>query len=61
MAGLIEALRPVIEIVVKALLELFWEKANEADTAVEADRNRARRDRLAERVRRHKDGAHPAR
>jgi hypothetical protein len=60
MAGLLEALRPVIEIVVEALLELFLEKANAPDTAVEADRCRGRRDRLVERVRRHKDRAHPA-
>jgi hypothetical protein len=59
MAALLEALRPVIEIIVKATLELFLEKANAPDTVVEADRCRGRRDRLAERVRRHKDRARP--
>ena len=51
----IQALLPILELIVKAVVELFVEKANAPDTAAEADRCRARRDRLAQRVRQHKN------
>ncbi len=61
MAAVLEALLPVLELIVKAVLELFLERANAPDTAIEADRNRARRDRLSRRVRQHKDDTDSAR
>ena len=59
MSGLWEALGPVVQIVLRVILDLFVEKANAPDTAVSADRNAARRERLAERVRAHKDANRP--
>lgn len=57
MAAVLEALGPVLALIVKALVSLWWEKANEprTDTAVDASPDPALRDRLAERVRAYKD------
>jgi len=49
--SILSALGPVIALIIKALVELFLEKSSEPDTATVADRNAARRKRLAERVR----------
>ena len=41
MTGLLEALRPIVPLVLGVLLELFLEKVNEPHTAIEADRRGA--------------------
>jgi len=59
MNGLWEALGPVVELILRVLLDVFLEKANAPDTAETADRDRSRGDRLRERVRAHKDKDRP--
>jgi hypothetical protein len=59
MNGLWQALAPVVELILRVLLDVLVENANAPDTAVSADRNAARRRRLLERLRAHQDKDRP--
>jgi len=51
MAGLLEALRPIVALVLSVLLELFQRRAR--PTSEDADPDRETRDKLREKVREH--------
>lgn len=53
MSVLLELFRVILEVMVP----FVWEKSREPDTAVVADRDSARAERLRKRVREHKNGA----
>ena len=61
MAGILSALSPVFKIILEVVLGLIWEKSNEPDTAVDADRDAELRSRLEHRVQEHKNSAHSTR
>ena len=51
MTGILEALKPVFEILFKVLIEFFWDKADDWEEIKPADSNAARAERFRERVR----------
>lgn len=53
---MLDAILPVIRLLLGVLVDLFLGKINEPDTAVVADSNRALRSRLEQRVREYQDG-----